>query len=52
VPAPRTTRETHHYEAAQKILGHTRISVTLEIYTDMDSQARQDALTRLDEDEP
>jgi hypothetical protein len=26
---------------------HTRISTTLEIYTDTDEQARRDALTRL-----
>jgi integrase len=32
---------------AQAILGHTRISTTLEIYTDMDDEARKDALTRL-----
>ena len=32
---------------AQVILGHTRISTTLEIYTDTDEQARRDALTRL-----
>jgi integrase len=32
---------------AQAILGHTRISTTLEIYTDVDDQARKDALTRL-----
>jgi integrase len=32
---------------AQRILGHTRISTTLEIYTDTDDQARRDALTRL-----
>jgi integrase len=32
---------------AQTILGHTRISTTLEIYTDTDEQARRDALTRL-----
>jgi integrase len=31
----------------QAILGHTRISTTLEIYTDVDDQARMDALTRL-----
>jgi hypothetical protein len=28
---------------------HTRISTTLEIYTDTDEQARRDALTRLQE---
>jgi hypothetical protein len=28
-------------------LGHTRISTTLEIYTDTDEAARRDALTRL-----
>ena len=33
---------------AQTILGHTRISTTLEIYTDTDEQARRDSLTRLD----
>ena len=32
---------------AQTILGHTRISTTLEIYTDVDEPARRDALTRL-----
>jgi integrase len=32
---------------AQRILGHTRISTTLEIYTDTDEQASRDALTRL-----
>jgi integrase len=32
---------------AQTILGHTRISTTLEIYTDTDEQARRDALDRL-----
>src|ERR1700730_3035468 len=32
---------------AQTILGHTRISTTLEIYTDSDEQARREALTRL-----
>ncbi|MFI5062805.1 MAG: site-specific integrase [Streptosporangiales bacterium] len=32
---------------AQNILGHTRISATLEIYTDTDEHARRDALTRL-----
>jgi integrase len=32
---------------AQVILGHTRISTTLEIYTDTDEQARRQALTRL-----
>jgi integrase len=32
---------------AQTILAHTRISTTLEIYTDTDEQARRDALTRL-----
>jgi site-specific recombinase XerD len=34
---------------AQTILGHTRISTTLEIYTDTDEEARRDALTRLHE---
>jgi integrase len=32
---------------AQVILGHSRISTTLEIYTDVDEPARRDALTRL-----
>ena len=32
---------------AQAILGHARITTTLEIYTDTDDQARRDALTRL-----
>jgi integrase len=32
---------------AQTILGHTRISTTLEIYIHNDEQARRDALTRL-----
>lgn len=32
---------------AQTILGHTRISTTLEIYTNTDEEARRDALTRL-----
>jgi integrase len=32
---------------AQTILGHTRISTTLEIYTDTDDEARREALTRL-----
>jgi integrase len=32
---------------AQRILGHTRISTTLEIYTDTDEQASREALTRL-----
>jgi integrase len=32
---------------AQAILGHARISTTLEIYTNVDEQARRDALTRL-----
>lgn len=32
---------------AQTILGNTRISTTLEIYTDTDEQASRDALTRL-----
>jgi integrase len=32
---------------AQTILGHTRISTTLEIYTSTDEEARRDALTRL-----
>jgi hypothetical protein len=29
------------------ILRHTRISTTLEIYTDVDEQAKRDALTQL-----
>lgn len=33
---------------AQTILGHTRISTTLEIYTDTNDDARRDALTRLE----
>jgi integrase len=32
---------------AQVILGHARISTTLEIYTDTADQAQRDALTRL-----
>jgi integrase len=32
---------------AQIILGHARISTTLEIYTDVDEQAKRDALTQL-----
>jgi integrase len=32
---------------AQAILGHTRVSTTLEIYTDVDEAAKRDALTRL-----
>jgi integrase len=32
---------------AQKILGHARISTTLEIYTDSDDQAQRDALSQL-----
>lgn len=32
---------------AQAILGHTRISTTLEIYTNVDDEARRDALTKL-----
>jgi integrase len=32
---------------AQAILGHTRISTTLEIYTDTADDAKRDALTRL-----
>jgi hypothetical protein len=31
---------------ARTILGHTRISTTLEIYTDTDEAARREALTR------
>ena len=33
---------------AQAILGHTRISTTLEIYTDSADEAQRDALRRLD----
>jgi integrase len=32
---------------AQAILGHARISTTLETYTNVDEQARREALTRL-----
>jgi integrase len=32
---------------AQAILGHSRVSTTLEVYTNVDEQARRDALTRL-----
>jgi site-specific recombinase XerD len=32
---------------AQAILGHSRVSTTLEIYTNVDEAARRDALTRL-----
>jgi len=32
---------------AQAILGHARISTTLDIYANVDDQARMDALTRL-----
>jgi integrase len=32
---------------AQAILGHSRVSTTLEIYTHVDEPARRDALTRL-----
>lgn len=32
---------------AQVILGHSRVSTTLEIYTNVDERARRDALTRL-----
>jgi integrase len=32
---------------AQIILGHSRLAVTLEIYTHADEQAQRDALTRL-----
>lgn len=32
---------------AMQILGHARISVTLEIYTDSDSDSQRDALTRM-----
>lgn len=34
---------------AMQILGHARISVTLEIYTDSDSDSQRDALTRMSE---
>ena len=33
--------------AAMQILGHARISVTLEIYTDSDNDSQRDALTRM-----
>jgi integrase len=32
---------------AQTILGHTRISTTMEIYTQTDDPAQRDALSRL-----
>ena len=32
---------------AMQVLGHARISVTLEIYTDSDSESQRDALTRM-----
>ena len=32
---------------AMQILGHARISVTLEIYTDSDNDSQRDALTRM-----
>jgi hypothetical protein len=32
-----------------QILGHARISVTLEIYTDSDSDSQRDALTKVSE---
>jgi hypothetical protein len=32
---------------AQVILGHSRLAVTLEVYTHTDDQAQLDALTRL-----
>jgi integrase len=32
---------------AQAILGHSRVSTTLEVYTNVDEHARRDALTRL-----
>ena len=32
---------------AMQILGHARISVTLEVYTDSDSDSQRDALTRM-----
>ena len=34
---------------AMQILGHARISVTLEIYTDSDSDSQRDALTKVSE---
>ena len=34
---------------AMQILGHARISVTLEIYTDSDSDSQRDALTKMSE---
>jgi hypothetical protein len=34
---------------AQIILGHSRLTVTLEIYTHTDDEAKADALTRLHE---
>jgi integrase len=32
---------------AEVIIGHTRISTTLEIYTNVDDEAKREALTRL-----
>ena len=32
---------------AQAILGHTKVSTTLEMYTNVDEQARRGALSRL-----
>jgi integrase len=37
---------------AQVILGHARISTTLEIYTDAGDEAQRDALTRLQPSAP
>ncbi len=34
---------------AMQILGHARISVTLEIYTDSDTDSQRDALTKMSE---
>jgi integrase len=59
-PPPKTLRRTQRVPLpglkfkklspprdAQVILGHSRISTTLEIYTNVDEPARRDALTRL-----
>jgi len=43
---PRLTLRAPQRDAMQ-ILGHARISVTLEIYTDSDSDSQRDALTRM-----
>jgi hypothetical protein len=43
---PRLTLRVPQRDAMQ-ILGHARISVTLEIYTDSDSDSQRDALTRM-----